>query len=59
MFLVEAVQGGVVVLWVMQTAKVEENLAAFHPETQRHTCVHVTNITYSSLVESSEMILAV
>lgn len=31
-FLIEAVQRDVVVLWVMQTAEVEENLAAFHPD---------------------------
>lgn len=58
-FLVEAAQSDVVVLWMMQTAEAEENLAAFHPERERHTCVHIRTVTYSSLVESSEVILAV
>lgn len=30
--LMEAVQSDVLILWVMQTAEVEENLAAFHPD---------------------------
>lgn len=58
-FLIEAVQSEVVVLWVMQTAEVEESLAVSHPDRQRHTCVHVRTVTYSSLGQSSEVILAV
>lgn len=49
-FLIETVQSDVFVLWVMQTAEIEDSLAAFHPGTQRHTCVHVRTVIYSSLV---------